>query len=145
MMPQHWLLGNGPDTFVNIFPHHDRLQVVSAGIPVSIIVDKPHNLYLNTWITKGGIAALALIFLFAHYLITTFILLLRAKKETAIAYGLRLGLLAGMTAFMVASLATDSTIGSTGVFFVLLGMGYGLNRCVKQHQPLAAPPATPST
>jgi hypothetical protein len=125
MMPQYWLVGSGPDTFINVFPHHDRFGLITSGM--TTIADKSHNVYLQTWITKGGIAALALIFLFGHYLFTTFVSLLRAKKETAKAYGLRLGLLAGMTAFMVASLATDSTIGSTGVFFVLLGTGYGLN------------------
>jgi hypothetical protein len=29
-------------------------------------------------------------------------------------------------------MATDTTIGSTGVFFVLLGVGYGLNAYAKK-------------
>jgi len=132
MMPQYWLIGSGPDTYVNVFPHHDRFGALDSGLGVQAMVDKAHNLYLQTWITKGGVAALALIFLFAYYMVTTFITLVRQKKGDAFTYGLRLGLLAGVTAFVVTSLATDSTIGSTGVFFILLGMGYGVNAWVEK-------------
>ncbi|MCL2605344.1 MAG: O-antigen ligase family protein [Defluviitaleaceae bacterium] len=128
LLPRRWLIGSGPDTYINVFPNHDmpgKLQHLTSPYQ---IVDKAHNLYLQTWITTGGISALALIFLFGHYLITTFLSLIRTTKEKPrFTYGLQLGLLAGIGAFCVASMSTDSTIGSTGVFFVLLGLGYGVN------------------
>ena len=75
---------------------------------------------------------MALIFLFGYYALTTFVSLVRTnKKEGNFLHGLRFGLLAGISAFSVAAMATDSTIGSTGVFFVLLGLGYGVNFYVK--------------
>ncbi|MCL2202917.1 MAG: O-antigen ligase family protein [Defluviitaleaceae bacterium] len=131
MMPERFFIGSGPDTYVNVFPNHDRFGLLSSGMPGYNFVDKAHNLYLQTWITKGGIATLALIFLLGYYMLTTLISLMRTKGEAVFTYGLRLGLLAGVSAFAVASLATDSTIGSSGVLFVLLGTGYGLNMWVK--------------
>ena len=132
MMPRTAIIGTGPDTFVNVFPHHDM-----AGLQLSFnnpyqVVDKAHNLFLQTWVTTGGISAILLFALFFHYLLTTFWGVVASKGEGAFTYGLRLGLLAGISGFVMSSMATDSTIGSTGVFFVLLGMGYGVNYFLKQ-------------
>jgi len=126
MMPRTAIIGTGPDTFVNVFPNHDTAgNLVTFPRPTN--VDKAHNLFLQTWITTGGISALLLFGLFGHYLIITFWSLVKSKGEELFSFGLRLGLLSGVAGFAMASMATDSTIGSTGVFFVLLGMGYGLN------------------
>jgi O-antigen ligase len=108
-----------------------------AGLQLSFnnpyqVVDKAHNLFLQTWVTTGGISAILLFALFFHYLLTTFWGVVASKGEGAFTYGLRLGLLAGISGFVMSSMATDSTIGSTGVFFVLLGMGYGVNYFLKR-------------
>jgi len=136
LMPRRAIIGSGPDTFVNVFPVYDLVGTQRFfGNPYQI-VDKAHNIFIQTWISTGGISALALFGLFGHYLFTTFISLVKSKKEPLFSYGLRLGLLAGVSAFVMSSMATDSTIGSTGVFFVLLGMGYGLNAFVKSANPI---------
>jgi len=138
LMPRTAIIGTGPDTFFSgVFPWHDIIgRQISFGNPY-IKVDKAHNLFLQTWITTGGISAIALFLLFGHYLLTTFRGLVTSKnnknnREDIFGFGLRLGLLAGIAAFVMSSNATDSTIGSTGVFFVLLGIGYGLNAVVKR-------------
>ena len=137
LMPSRIIIGSGPDTFVNVFPHHDIAGLqLGFNSPVQI-VDKAHNLFIQTWITTGGISAIALFAIFLHYLITTFWGIVKSKGEDVALYGLRLGLLAGISGFVMSSMATDSTIGSTGVFFVLLGMGYGLNYYLKHKREAA--------
>jgi len=131
LMPSRTIIGSGPDTFVNVFPQHDMSGLNLAFFNPFQIVDKAHNIFIQTWISTGGISALALYGLFAHYLFVTFIGLIKSKGEPVFVYGLRLGLLAGVSGFVMSSMATDSTIGSTGVFFVLLGMGYGINEYLK--------------
>jgi hypothetical protein len=129
IMARHWFIGTGPDSFVNAFPQHDIVGKRYALDNPYIVVDKAHNVLIQTWITKGGIATLALIFLFGYYLVSTLKGLIKtAKDEPRFVYGLKLGLLAGVSAFCVASMSTDSTIGSSGVAFVILGLGYGINR-----------------
>jgi hypothetical protein len=133
LLPRYWLIGSGPDSYINVFPQHDIIGKMQNLPSPYQIVDKAHNLYIQTWITTGGISALTLIFIFSHYLITTFLFLVRTiGKKSRFDYGLQMGLLAGIGAFCVASLSTDSIIGSTGVFFVLLGLGYGVNVYIKQ-------------
>jgi len=130
-------VGYGPDTFINTFPTYDiaaRQQLF--GSPY-MIVDKAHNIVLQTWISTGMVSAIALLALFGHYFFSTFITLIKEKRgntsekkssgEVTFSYGLRLGLLCAVSAYVMSSMATDTTIGSTGVFFVLLGMVYGAN------------------
>jgi len=133
LMPRRTLIGSGPDTFINVFPQHDMAGLHEAfGDPYQV-VDKAHNMFIQTWITTGGVSAIALFGLFAFYIFTTFWGLITAKNEPLSIYGLRLGLLAGISAFVMSSMATDSTIGSTGVFFVLLGLGYSVNEFLKNN------------
>lgn len=136
LMPSRTLIGSGSDTFVNVFPQFDIVSMQRFFTPPLhpyAIVDKAHNLFIQTWLSTGGISAIALFALFGHYLLTTFVSLMKTKPtesgkgEPIFTYGLRLGLLAGISAYCMSSMATDSTIGSTGVFFVLLGVGYGIN------------------
>jgi len=132
LMRNRIIVGSGPDTFTQVFPQDEQVAKMFLFDNPHVPVDKAHNIFLQTWVTTGGISAIALIFLFAFYLITTFISLVRSKiEEGSFVYGLRFGLLAGIAAFVVGALSTDSTIGSSGVFYVLLGLGYGLNYMVK--------------
>ena len=127
LMPSRVFLGSGPDAFVNVFPQHDMVgKRLFLGNP-HMIVDKAHNLFIQTWIATGGLSAIALFALFGHFILSTLLSLSKAEREPCFSFGLRLGLLSGASAFCVASMATDSTVGSTGVFFVLLGLGYGMN------------------
>ena len=132
LMPRRAIIGSGPDTFINVFPQYDLAGLQLAFNNPYQIVDKAHNLFIQTWITTGGISAILLFALFAHYLFTTFVGVVKSKGDTLFSYGLRLGLLAGISGFVMSGMATDSTVGSTGVFFVLLGMGYGVNEYVKK-------------
>lgn len=134
LMPSRTIIGSGPDAFINVFPNHDMSGLNLAFRNPFQIVDKAHNIFIQTWISTGGISAIALYGLFAHYLFVTFIGLIKSKGEPIFVYGLRLGLLAGVSGFVMSSMATDSTIGSTGVFFVLLGMGYGINEYLKANR-----------
>ena len=126
LMPRTAIIGTGPDSFVNVFPQHDVLGKLMFYNNPYIMVDKAHNIFIQTWITSGGIAAIALFALFGHFAFTTFMDLIKTKKMPIGLYGLRLGILCAVSAFVVSGMATDSTIGSTGVFFVILGMGYAL-------------------
>jgi len=135
LLPSRTIIGSGPDTFTLIFPQNDLVpKMFLFGNPY-IPVDKAHNVYLQTWVTTGGISALAQIFLFGFYLFSAFVQIIRSNmKEGRFLFGLQIGLLAGISAFCVGALSTDSTIGSSGVFYVLLGIGYGVVYMVRAMQ-----------
>jgi hypothetical protein len=130
--PRALTIGHGPDTFINTFPMFDPAPRMRFFNSPYIIVDKAHNVFIQTWISSGAWSAIALFALFGHYIFTTFFSLVKSKEEPLFSYGLRLGLLSGISASVMANMATDTTIGSTGVFFVLLGVGYGVNLYFKR-------------
>jgi len=142
LMPARTIIGSGPDTYTFVFPQNDLIGKLRFMEAPYTTVDKAHNIYLQTWITTGGISALALIFLFGYYILTSFMSILRSHMEEGIfLFGLRFGLLAGISAFCVSAMATDSTIGSSGVFYVMLGLGYGINYIVKRVNKTGGQPA----
>ena len=62
-------LGFGPDTFPVYFPQHDYFaKMIFLGNPYNI-VDKPHNVYLQTAINTGLISLIALLAMFGIYLL----------------------------------------------------------------------------
>jgi len=131
LLPSRVIIGSGPDAYVQVFPQHDVVGKLFFTPNPYTPIDKAHNLYLQTWVNTGGISAFALLFLFGFYLFTAFMATIRSSlKEGMFLFGLRFGLLAGISAFVIASLSTDSTIGTSSVFFVLLGLGYGINMVV---------------
>ena len=123
-------IGSGSDTFLIRFPTHDIISNYRYFHVPYMLVDKAHNLYLQTAITTGLVSALALIALFAHFIITTFWSLIKQQEEQGM-FWLRLGILASVSAYSVSSLSTDSTVSSTPMFWIILGIGYALRKdCV---------------
>lgn len=126
LLPQSLIIGSGSDTFLLRFPTHDIIgNARYHGFPY-MLVDKAHNLYLQTALTTGMISALALIALFAYFISTSFYSLIKSPT-TQKSFYLRLGILASVSAFSVSSLSTDSTVSSTPMFWIILGMGYAIN------------------
>ena len=128
LLPQSWFIGSGPDSFILQFPQHDIISIYNYFGSLTL-VDKAHNLYLQTAITTGWISAFALIGIFAYYIFSTFWSLARhSKEEESFSFWLRLGILASVSAFSVSSLATDSTVSSTPMFWIIIGIGFALNK-----------------
>jgi len=125
LLPQSLIIGSGSDTFILRFPQHDIVSKARYFNNPNITVDKAHNLYLQTAITTGMISALALIALFGYYIISSFLILIRKTSQD---FWLRLGILAAVVAYSIASLATDSTVSSAPMFWIILGMGFAFNK-----------------
>ena len=126
LLPRSWLIGRGSDTFLLQFPTHDLISNYRYFQNPYILVDKAHNLYLQTAVTTGIISALALIAIFGYYILTTFWSFIRSKDDEY--FWLRLGILASVSAFSISSLSTDSTVSSTPMFWIIIGIGFALNR-----------------
>ncbi|MCL2232197.1 MAG: O-antigen ligase family protein, partial [Treponema sp.] len=64
LMPSRTFIGSGPDTFAAAFPQQDMVGKQRFFRNPYIIIDLSHNWFIRTWITTGGISALALFALF---------------------------------------------------------------------------------
>lgn len=91
------LIGEGPGNFAMYFPQHRFFG--------SHVVDRPHNIYLNIWVSTGLISLLMLL---ACVLVTLLL-------STDLAMQL------GAIGFLVAGLFTDSVLSVTPYFIIFLG------------------------
>ena len=130
LLIQCMLIGSGPDSFMLKFPQDDIIgKVRFLGNPY-MIVDKAHNLYLQTGVNTGVLSMLALIFIFGWYIITGFFSVLKgqAPNEEKWTFGMRMAIVSSVCGYAVASLATDSTVSVSPIFWMVLGLGVALQR-----------------
>ncbi len=125
------LYGNGPDTFALVFPQYDCIgKLRYLGNPY-IIVDKPHNFYLQTAINTGLISLISLILLFAVYVCQSVVSILKDKEKDRLVFSVKFALFAGIIGYLISALSTDSVVSVAPVFWVLLGTGFAVNRFCK--------------
>ncbi len=125
------LIGSGPDTFPFMFPQHDAVGKIKALGNPYIIVDKPHNLYIQTAINTGVVSLIALLVIFGIYIITTFLNIINCYEEDKYIFSLKLGVLLGILGYLVTAITTDSSVSVAPVFWAILGFGYAVNRFSK--------------
>lgn len=124
---RHIILGSGPDSFALEFPQHDLVgKTKNLGNPY-IIVDKPHNIYLQAAINTGVISLIALLFLFAYYIFQTIKLIL-FENSSLLVFTVRIGLLGAVIGYLFSGLSTDSVVSVAPIFWILLGTGFAVNQ-----------------
>jgi hypothetical protein len=121
------LIGYGPDTYAIFFPQHDVVGKFKFFNKARIIVDKPHNMYLQIGFNTGLISLAAVLILFGSYFFRNFKLYLTSKFVN---YYTELGIafLAAFTAYAAAGFFNDSVVSVAPVFWILLGLGIAAER-----------------
>jgi len=124
-------LGHGPDTFFFYFPQSDRIGKYLYLDSAEAVVDKPHNLYLQTWMNTGLLSLLALLALFGYYIITSLRLYCFTPQDN-IYSSVGMACLTAITAYLICGLVYDSCICVAPVFWCLLGLGAACNHWLEQ-------------
>ena len=131
LMKDALLVGYGPDHFPMVFPQEDYVGRFNTGSGmINTIVDKPHNMYMQTAINTGVISLIALIMIWGLYLIDSFKTYINGNVGSFVEYVGAASFLS-ITAYLVAALFNDNVISVAPLFWVLLGTGIGINRMVK--------------
>jgi O-antigen ligase len=121
LLKKYIFLGAGPDAFAMVFPQNDIAGKINWLRDNNMLVDKPHNWYLQVAINTGMISLLALLAFLAMYLFKG----IRLKNEPALGEGrlIHIGIMSGVVGYCVAGLANDSNVSVAPVFWVMLGLG----------------------
>ena len=123
------LLGTGPDTYVLYFPQNDYLAFYQAGFEESII-NKPHCMYLQIGIQTGVLSLAAFVVFYLIYFISSVKLYIRSRFSSFYAK-LGLAIFVGTIGYMVSGLANDSNLGTSPIFWTLMGVGIAVNSKAK--------------
>lgn len=140
LLKDYIVLGNGPDSFVHIFPMYNYVENynyskvgVDFSKEISMLTMKPHCMYLQIWAQTGLLSLIAFMVFYFWYFFTSVKIYFFEKYED---FRSVVGVIAfiGSVGYMVAALANDSTIAVSPVFWVILGMGIAINASIKKQQ-----------
>lgn len=111
LLKDSWLIGSGPDTFFLRYPQNDLVGKLNYGSP-RIIVDKPHNWFLQIAVNIGIPALISVI---AVYVMLFRLFMNRSNL-------ISLSIFSGVSAYYFGGLINDSIPSVAPTFWVLLGM-----------------------
>ena len=129
LLAKHIVLGGGADSYTEVFPQNDYLGKITSGY-ASLIITKPHNMYLQTGVNEGVLALICELAIFVIYMIQSGKLYFKADLTdslTAFGFGINLGVIG----YIFAGLLNDSCLALAPLFWIILGAGFGVNCIVK--------------
>ncbi|MGP1612462.1 MAG: O-antigen ligase family protein [Catonella sp.] len=121
----HLLLGTGADTFTVAFPQNDYIGRLNGGFG-NMIITKPHNLFLQIGVQSGGLSLICFLGVAIIYIVQTFKLFWKRGLNSEIeTFGAAISL--GIIGYLVAGIFNDSCVALAPLYWVFLGVGYGIN------------------
>ncbi|MDW5300410.1 MAG: O-antigen ligase family protein, partial [Sedimentibacter sp.] len=131
MLKNTLFIGYGPDNYCLMFPQEDYVGRFNTGKSMTnIVVDKPHNMYMQTAVNTGAISLISLIFIWVTYLIGSFKLYSRKKIHTLLEY-MGASAFLSVTAYLAAGIFNDNIVSVAPLFWIILGLGIGINKMNK--------------
>ncbi|WP_206460030.1 O-antigen ligase family protein [Anaerovorax sp. IOR16] len=129
MIKNTFFIGHGSDTYPIYFPQNDYAGKYNTMFSqnINIVVDKPHNFYLGVAINTGFLSLLALLSLFAIYLVQSARLYFSLKFEKHFLSFVGSGIFFGVCGFLTSALVNDSSVSVMPLFYGLLGTGIAIN------------------
>jgi len=131
MLKDYFVKGSGPDNFPLAFNQDDFIAKLNLiDFDANIVVDKPHNMYLQIAINTGVISLLALLALWGMYIVSSLIL------YSKLSFNNREEILGGacmisVIGYLMAALFNDSVVSVAPLFWLILGMGISINFMLK--------------
>lgn len=126
MLKDTVVVGHGPDTYTIYFPQHDFVGKFKYLLSGDIIVDKPHNMYLQTAVNTGILSLIALFVLFIGYIISSIGLYRKSEYDNFYAVA-GFAIFVALLGYMGTGFFNDSIVSVAPVFWGLLGMGIACN------------------
>jgi hypothetical protein len=126
LIKNNLILGSGPDTFVFQFPQNDFVGKYYAYDTPNMLVDKPHNLYLQIALNDGLIALIAFLCIVLVYIFDS-IRLYAFKNNYNHSQILGLANSLGIIGYLFAGFFNDSVISVAPIFWIVLGVGIAIN------------------
>ena len=131
LMKDTLLVGNGPDTYAIVFPQKDYVGKMNAYDNESIVVDKPHNMFIQIGVNTGVVSLIALLSVFLMYFIDSMKLYWKRDVKTFLDH-MGIGCVIAMVSYLGAGFFNDQIISVAPLFYVVVGLGIAINELVKK-------------
>lgn len=131
MLKDTFFIGYGPDNYIMKFPHEDYVGRFNVGYSgMNTIIDKPHNLYLQIAVNTGVLSLISLLFAWGTYLTDSLKIYIKGNMNSFTEY-IGAAICLSIIAYLSAGMFNDSIVAVAPLFWILLGMGIGINRMIK--------------
>lgn len=136
LLKKYFLFGSGPDTFTLAFPNDDLVGIMN-GQHDGETVTRPHCLYLQIAVQTGVPSLIAYLTFFFWY-IGSSILLYRKQDFSKLLPKAGIGILASVIGYLILGITNDSCIAVAPIFYILTGIGLGINYRLKAEKQAAS-------
>lgn len=131
MMKHTVLIGHGADTFTMYFPKDDPFKGY-GGLEKGVMVDKPHNMYLQLGNNFGIPALIVFVLMMGMHAVTGLkrigFLAATADKKRIYAFAAMISVIA----YLVSNIFNDSIVSVAPVFWVIFGLSLAFSRMLKE-------------
>ena len=131
MLKNYVFKGAGPDNFPIAFNQDDFIAKLNLiDFDANIVIDKPHNMYLQIALNTGVISLLAFISICAIYIFSSLVLF---SKLSFNSFREKIGAACfiSIIGYLVAGLFNDSITSVAPLFWIILGTGISINTLLK--------------
>ncbi|MGO0882299.1 O-antigen ligase family protein [Clostridioides difficile] len=126
------LFGYGPDTFAAVFPQYDYVGLYKAYDTTNMIVDKPHNMYIQIAQSTGIISLFAFLGIVVLYIGKSFKIYIRYGNNDFY-HIIGCAILMGVIGFLISGLFNDSVVFISPIFYILMGTGVRINYIIERN------------
>lgn len=119
------ILGVGADAYATVFPQYDIIGKVNYLKSTAILVDKPHNFYLQTLVNSGGVALILYISVVIYILIQGMFFLFNVGLDNRYSLSI-VGFISAIIAFLVSGLGNDSVVSISIIHWFTLATLLGI-------------------
>lgn len=120
-------IGHGPDTYALYFPQDDYLGKLQSGQLIQAVVDKPHNIYLQTAINTGILSLISTIAIFVIYIGSSIKVYIKKKEYNNLLEIAGISIFFAICSYLMMGFLNDSVVSVAPVFWTLLGTGISIN------------------
>jgi hypothetical protein len=126
MLKTYLIKGSGPDNYPITFPQDDFIAKLNIHMDANMVIDKPHNMFLQIGINTGIISLIALITVWIIYIISSLKLYSKITFDT-IDKIVGASCLVSIIGYLVAAMFNDNIVSVSPLFWIILGIGISIN------------------
>jgi hypothetical protein len=131
MLKTYFIKGAGADNYPIAFPQDDFVAKLQNGSDASLVIDKPHNMYLQIGINTGVISLISLISVWILYIINSLILYSKTTFDSLEKIA-GASCLVSIIGYLVAAMFNDHIVSVAPLFWIILGLGISINLRLKK-------------
>ena len=126
MFKTYFIKGAGADNYPIAFPQDDFVAKLRNGSDASLVIDKPHNMYMQIGTNTGVISLVALICVWLLYIISSLKLYSKIIFDSLEKY-LGASCLVSIIGYLAAAMFNDHIASVSPLFWIILGIGISIN------------------